>query len=105
MSFPRKWTRRLVIGYDAYLWHAPPDWILDHKVRWMTIRHERVAGQVLYADLYLRDFPFGPAGPRLAIHFALEHGWRPKEKALPLYVWARPGAMGGFTFASQERPQ
>ena len=85
MAFPKKYTRKITVNDQTYLWHLNENSI-DFEEYHITIRHEKIAGQILYLDLYSWHLSIRPRTIREAILWALENGWEPKEKGKPIYV-------------------
>ena len=85
MAFPKKYTRKITIDNQIYLWHLNGN-SLEFGEHHITIRHQQIAGQILYIDPYAWDLEIRPGMIREAILFALENGWLPLEKKAPMYL-------------------
>ena len=80
MALPKKGTRIIDVEGVLYLYHSRFSY--DTGNRWTVVQKKDTAGQILCLDPF--SIPFGPAGVRKAIEFALAHGWAPEAKGKPL---------------------
>lgn len=86
MALPRKWSRRIVVHGETYIWYLKRNEIMTGW-KHIAIRHSASPqAQLLLLDCYAHDFEFGPGMVRRAIEFALANGWTPQQKAAPLYL-------------------
>ena len=86
MAFAKKFTRRITVEGESYLWHLR-DNNLEAEPRRIVVQHIAARGQILVVDPFsepwVLNFEIRPRVIRTMILFGLTHGWEPKEKAAP----------------------
>jgi len=89
MTFVKKFTRRITVEGESYLWHLR-DSNLDSEPRRIVVQHIPARGQMLFVDPFagpwVLNFEIRPRVIREIILFGLVHGWEPKKKAAPFLL-------------------
>ena len=84
MAWPKKNTRTVIVGGEAYQWQFDERYCLS---RWTVIGKKGASGQLLFLDPYwLSD---SPGQVCKAISFALAAGWEPHRKQKPLKIGSK----------------
>ncbi|MEM7538947.1 MAG: hypothetical protein AAF639_42715 [Chloroflexota bacterium] len=79
------YKRKIVVGDIAYEWCIRGNSLFDAKGL-ITIYKPTVRGQTLYLDGHSWHLEVRPQTIRVAIDFALEHGWMPDRKGASMYL-------------------
>lgn len=83
MAFAKKFTRRITVEGESYLWYFK-DNNLESEPRRIVIQHIAARGQMLIidplAEPYVLRFEMRPRVIREIILFGLAHGWEPRKK-------------------------
>ena len=89
MAFTKKFTRRIIVEGEAYLWHFR-DNSLESEPRRIVVQHISTRGQMLVVDPFSRPYALGfeirPRVIREIILFGLTHGWEAKKKTKPFFL-------------------
>lgn len=90
MALAKKFTRRIVVNGEPFLWYFRDNSLDCETGRRVAVQHETTPGQLLVADpfyeTYAQTVEIRPQTIRDVILFGLAQGWTPKEKANPLFV-------------------
>ncbi len=79
MAFPKKYTRKLVVNNEQYLWHLNGNWEVSNS--WIVIsKKDCESNQLLFLDPYHHDILPTKSTVTSAIIFGIENGWKPHEK-------------------------
>jgi len=89
MAFAKKFTRRITVEGETYLWYFR-DNSLESEPRRIVIQHIAARGQMLVIDpldgAYTLRFEIRPRVIREIILFGLTHGWEAKKKTKSLFL-------------------
>ncbi len=89
MAFVKKFTRRIMVNGEIYLWYFR-DNSLESRPRRIAVQHSVARGQMLvvspWSGPYTLSFDIRPRAIRELILFGLTQGWKPSEKAPPLIL-------------------
>ena len=88
MSFPKKYTRKIVVEGITYLWHMSQN-SLEGRATHITIAQETAPNQFLHVDPFAAVFEgveIRPRTIRRIILWALKNGWQPTRKRPPIFV-------------------
>ena len=91
MSFPKKYTRKIVVGGIRYLWHLSQN-SLEGRDTHITIAQDTAPKQFLHVDPFAAIFEgleIRPRAIRRIILWALKNGWHPTRKGPPIFVGYR----------------
>ena len=89
MAFAKKYTRRITVEGETYLWYFR-DNSLESQPRRIVVQQSATPGQMLIVDPFSGPYVLGleirPKAIREIILFGLSHGWKPKAKSKPLFL-------------------
>jgi len=89
MAFAKKYTRRITVKGETYLWYFR-DNSLEFEPRRIVVQQAATRGQMLIVDPfsgpYVLGFEIRPKAIREIILFGLSHAWTPEAKSEPLFL-------------------